>query len=285
MIYVSSSCVKKEFIKDSIAELSANGINHIELSGGTKPYSELESDLMHAKQNGAELLVHNYFPPPVTPFVLNLASVNKETRQASLDHCKRAIELSSKLGAQKFGMHAGFLLDISVNDIGKKLSPDKLVEEEKAYDIFCESYRELLKFSDDRVKLYVENNVLSAENYETFGGKNPLMLTDAESYARLAEMIGFNLLLDAAHLKVSCNSLSLDFQQQLNQLFELSDYIHLSDNDGLRDNNRPIEKDGQMIIALSQLNGWTEKSVTLEIYDDMESIKDSLNVIKQLVDA
>lgn len=285
MIYVSSSCVKKELIKDSIAELRTNGISCIELSGGTKPYSELESDLLAAKRNGVELLVHNYFPPPETPFVLNLASVNQETRTASIDHCKRAIELSALLDSEKFGVHAGFLLDIRVSDIGKKLSLDKLVEEEKAYEMFCRSYGQLVEFSNGGIKLYVENNVLSAENYETFEGTNPLMLTDYGSYHRLAKMIDFNLLLDAAHLKVSCNSLRLDFQQELNQLFELSDYIHLSDNDGLRDNNRPLKKDGQMIRALSQLKDWQKKTITLEIYDDMDSVKDSLNTIKHLVDA
>lgn len=285
MIYVSSSCVKNELIKESVAELRSNGIEHIELSGGTKPYSELESDLIQAKEDGAELLVHNYFPPPGKPFVLNLASVHPETRIASLDHCKRSIDLSRKLGAKKFGFHAGFFLDISVNDIGKKLTRDNLVDAEKAYDLFCAAHQELTDYASGDVKLYVENNVLSAENHQTFAGQEPLMLVDVNSYERLASMIDFNLLLDVAHLKVSSNSLGLNFADQLRHLYDLSDYIHISDNDGISDSNRSVDADKSLWAYLSDLNGWAEKTITLEVYSGMTDVKDSIKLITELTNA
>lgn len=285
MIYVSSSCVKNELIKESIAELRSNGIDHIELSGGTKPYSELESDLIQAKEDGAELLVHNYFPPPEKPFVLNLASVNSDTRTASLNHCKRAIDLSRKLGAKKFAFHAGFFLDISVNDIGKKLTPDNLVDEEKAYDLFCAAHQELTDYACGDVKLYVENNVLSAENHQTFYGQDPLMFVDVESYNRLASMIDFNLLLDVAHLKVSCNSLGLNFSEQLKHLYGLTDYIHISDNDGTSDSNQTIDAENNLWSCLSELDGWAEKTITLEVYSGIADVKDSIKLVTDLTNA
>ncbi len=277
--------MKNELIKESIAELRSNGIDHIELSGGTKPYRELESDLIQAKEDGAELLIHNYFPPPEKPFVLNLASIHSETRIASLDHCKRAIDLSRKFGAKKFGFHAGFFLDISVNDIGKKLTRDNLVEAEKAYDLFCAAHQELTEYASDDVKLYVENNVLSAENHQTFAGQEPLMLVDVKSYERLASMIDFNLLLDVAHLKVSCHSLGLNFSDQLRYLYSLSDYIHISDNDGKSDINLSIDADSSLWSSLSELNGWAEKIITLEVYSGITDVKDSIKLVTDLTNA
>ena len=55
---------------------------------------------------------------------------------------------------------------------------------------------------------------------------NPLLLTDVQSYKELKKF-NFNLLLDLAHLKVSCRSLNLDFIQQANYLINETDYIHL----------------------------------------------------------
>jgi sugar phosphate isomerase/epimerase len=285
MIHVSSSCVKNDFIKDSVQELKAHGIHKIELSGGTKLYPELQQDLLIAKQSGVDFLIHNYFPPPAEPFVLNLASVNAQTSQASLDHCKRAIDLSQLLGAKKYGIHAGFFLDISINEIGKKLTPDKLVNESEATELFCNGFTELKKFAGKDVQLYVENNVFSKANSESFNGVNPFMLTNAESFNELRKVLDFDLLLDVAHLKVSCQSLGLKFESELEQLFQQSDYIHLSDNDGFADTNRPIYSESELFSSLGKLQGWSGKTITLEVYDNMAEIKESLLNVTQLVHA
>ncbi|MGB0368221.1 MAG: sugar phosphate isomerase/epimerase family protein [Flavobacteriales bacterium] len=284
MIYVSSSCVKNQKIKDSVSMLREAGINEVELSGGTQPYSELEADLLEAKKQGVNFLIHNYFPPPPIPFVLNLASVNTQTRNASIEHCKRSIDLSRNLNATKYGIHAGFFLDVGVHELGKKITADKLVEEEKATHLFCEAFEELKEFAGEDVKLYVENNVFSKANSESFGGVNPFMLTHKKAFEELSNILDFNLLLDVAHLKVSCGSLGLDFEDELTQLFPLSDYIHLSDNDGLSDSNRPIEEDSALLKQLGDLN-WEGKTVTLEVYSELGLVKSSKENVKKLINA
>ena len=49
MIYISSSCVKALLIKDSIEKLYEYGFQNIEFSGGTRPYDEMESDILNFK--------------------------------------------------------------------------------------------------------------------------------------------------------------------------------------------------------------------------------------------
>ena len=68
MIFISSSCINAENIKDSVNYLIDNGFNNIELSGGTKYYSELENNLISIKKNkDVNFLLHNYFPPSHNP--------------------------------------------------------------------------------------------------------------------------------------------------------------------------------------------------------------------------
>ena len=56
--------------------LSNNQIDCIELSGGRYSKNQLKSLIQLKKK--IRLRVHNYFPPPQIPFVLNLASNNKK---------------------------------------------------------------------------------------------------------------------------------------------------------------------------------------------------------------
>ena len=62
--------------------------------------------------------MHNYFPPPEIDFVINIASLNTEIYEKSINQCIKAINLSKKLGASAYSIHAGFLIDPGVKEIG-----------------------------------------------------------------------------------------------------------------------------------------------------------------------
>ena len=285
MAFVSSSCIKHDKIIDSIRELNAFGFEAIELSGGTKPYPTMLADLKHAQADlGVDLLLHNYFPPPSVDFVLNLASANDTIQQQSLEHCKRAIEMSIALNTGQFGFHAGFFIDIKVSEIGKKLSPSDITDKNEAFDRFCEAHQQLTAFAGDDLKLYVENNVFSKSNHESFEGRNPLMLTDLAGFQELNSRIDFNLLLDVAHLKVSCKTLDLNFTEALGLLFNRSDYIHVSDNDGLHDTNNDLKPNSELFDQLKNLI-WTDKTVTLEVYEPLAEVAASVNTINLIRNA
>ena len=121
------------------------------------------------------------------------------------------------------------------------------------------------------IKLYFENNVLSKKNLERFK-TNPFLLTDTNSFRELKKSIDFNLLLDLAHLKVSCKSLNLNFYDEANSLIKETDYLHISGNDGNHDSNNSIIEDKQLIKVLDK-NNLKSKTITLEIYDDLPTIK------------
>ena len=287
MIYVSSACVKNEFIGDSVIELAKNGFTNIELSGGTNFYEHnaLLRDLKQLKKEyGLNFLLHNYFPPPSAPFVLNIASNDDQIRLDSMNHLYKSIEFSAELGAKHFGFHAGFYIDIKTSDIGKKITSVAYTPEEqgKATGNFERNFLLLQEYAKKKnVKLYIENNVYSSSNYEKYGDTNPLMLLDKRGFHHLQQRFPFNLLLDVAHLKVSCTTLHQNFEQNLNELLAVSSYIHISDNNGLEDTNRALNDNSQLLDQLSS-RSLKDKIITLEIYEDLDQISKTYHLIASL---
>jgi sugar phosphate isomerase/epimerase len=282
MIYVSSSCVHAGTIGEAVRKLADAGYVAIELSGGTRPYDKLEEELLSLKgEYGLSYLCHNYFPPPLKPFVVNLASLDDEISRLSVEHLQRSISLSARLGAAQFGFHAGFLMDIPLNEIGQSIARKTLFGREEALNRFVENLRRLEKSAGD-VKLYVENNVVSSVNLSNYDGTNPLLITDSEGYEELKRRIPFGLLLDVAHLKVSCQSLGLDFQKELSLLLPATDYIHVSDNDSYSDNNQSLVKGSALWKALSHSN-LKEKTVTLEVYTGPDELRSSFESLLEIV--
>ena len=72
------------------------------------------------------------------------------------------------------------------------------------------------------------------------------------------------MLLDVAHLKVSANSLGLNFAQELENMINHADYIHLSNNNGIRDQNLGFWEDKSILKQLAKYN-LNNKNLTLEI--------------------
>ncbi len=279
MIYISSSCVKHKKIKDSVQELVDNGFKNIELSGGTEYYDNLEKDLLELKNKyNLNYICHNYFPPPKEHFVLNLASLNDEVYSKTINHLKASIVLSKKLGALKFGFHAGFFIDIKVDEIGKKISKENLFDKDISIQRFCDGFKILQDFTAN-LNLYIENNVFSSTNASTYNNENIFMLTNYDEYKDLKKMINFNLLLDIAHLKVSNNTQNLDFEIQFSNMVKESDCIHISDNDSLHDLNNALDKDSNIIKLLKKEN-LKDKDFTIEIYNKIEAIKESYKILK-----
>jgi sugar phosphate isomerase/epimerase len=280
MIFISSSCIKANKISDSVEALAAAGFNNIELSGGTKFYPEYESDLDDLKNEyGLNYRCHNYFPPPKIPFVLNLASVDENALRSTTENLKETIRLTRKYGGRKIGIHAGFYIGIKNIELGKKIARREMVDKIQADQIFYKSFSEIQNLAPD-IEFYIENNVVSLENYKAYGGKNAFMLTESGDHLEMTKHIKFKPLFDVAHLQVSCNTLSLDYEEQFKYFITRSDYIHLSDNNSISDQNMTISPTGQ-IIKLLRNSDLKNKDFTLEIYSGVSEIEKAYSLIEE----
>jgi sugar phosphate isomerase/epimerase len=280
MLFISTSSVKSNKISTAIEELVAAGFTNIELSGGTKFYEGWNTDIIDLQQKyGLNLLCHNYFPPPEIDFVLNLASLDDDVFNKSIDHIKKVIEFSAKIKAGKYAFHAGFYMNPQTGHLGKSIPKLELTDKNKAVKRFFEGYEIVHNLAGD-LTIYIENNVLSSTNFVNYGS-NPFMLTNLEEYIELQQIMPFRLLLDVAHLKVSSSTLGLDFKSQFMKLSALTDYIHISDNDGLHDQNLGFSKDSDLFKLLSDAD-LQSKTITLEVYNEIDVIKECADLLGKL---
>jgi len=278
MIFVSTGGYKNQLPSQSINYLFNNGINNIELSGGLFEENLLEK-LLKLK-NRINFQIHNYFPVPKIPFVLNLASLNEEVSALSMVHMETAIKWSAKLGSKSYSFHAGFLIDPRPNELGKKISNREINNREEGLSLFIERVNSLADFAkNEDVELLIENNVLSKKNYQEFNG-NPLLMVEPNECLIVMNNTpdNVNMLLDVAHLKVSANTLEFDPITSLNDINKWIKGYHFSDNDGLSDTNQMISESSWFINNIDK-----NKSCVLEVYDiSVSKIKEQLLILNRL---
>ncbi|MEP1032785.1 TIM barrel protein [Ekhidna sp.] len=238
-IFISSVAFKNLTIPE-IEEIAIQHQFSIEFSANFNPDQDLRNQFMTLT---IDRLPHNYFPPPKDPFVLNLASQDREILKRSRNHCMKGIELASMCRMKYFSAHAGFCLDPSPHMLGKQLEQPSHIERDMFSKTFldsCEMLSEVAKNAG--VKFCFENNVLMQINRRE-DGINPLLCVDPEEIIQVLDLVNndsLGFLLDTAHLKVSANSLGFDKDLAVGQLNDRIAYIHHSDNDGMEDTNEKL---------------------------------------------
>ena len=237
MIYVSTVGFSKNDAFQTSKLLINEGCTQIELSGGQYHHNILEN--LKLLTHKAQFRVHNYFPPPEKPFVLNLASQDNVTANLSIQHIKKSIQWAVELGQPIYSFHAGFLMDPKVEELGRKITPRPLASRQESLLLFIDRVNQLDVYARSLgVTLLIENNVLSANNYKVFKS-NPFLMASSDECVSVMSQTSDNvqLLIDVAHLKVSSNSLQFDPVAFLDICHEWIRAYHLSDNDGTKDSN------------------------------------------------
>ena len=240
MIYVSTGGYRDKTADSVSVELSCAGIKAIELSGGVHS-GTLLNDLQALAPN-IDFQIHNYFPPPKDPFVLNLGSLDPQVGERSVAHVEQALEWCGTLGGDRYSFHAGFLLDPKVDELGKRIPSRSLFDRDKCIEVFVSRVTRLAEIAAKAgITLMIENNVLSAKNAQEFSS-NPLLMCDPEGCLEVMGLLpaGVMQLVDVAHLKVSANSLNFDPARMFELCGDRIAGFHLSDNNGLEDSNRPF---------------------------------------------
>lgn len=271
MIYISTGGFKSQSASDTVKLLAENGFLSIELSGGVYENNQLKKLKDLQTEYGISFRVHNYFPPPLKSFVFNLASLNKDIARISIQHVKNAIDYSTELGSDVYSFHAGFLLDPGVSELGETISSRQLYDRTEAMKVFIERVNNLSKYAlSKNVSLLIENNVVSSSNYKQFSG-DPLLMTSKSECVYVMENTpdNVNLLVDVAHLKVSSQSLGLDATLLLTKCKKWIKAYHLSDNNGMEDENKAFDSDSWF---------WPHITKGLNYYS-LEVYTSSLNVL------
>lgn len=234
MIYASTACLGTCDLWETLAAYRAAGLTAVEL-GATQV--DAGSDLApRLRDTGLDLAVHNYFPPPAEPFVLNLASPDEGIRRRSLELARTAIDLCTDIGAPFYSVHAGFILDPVGWEGGSFAFADpEPGAADAALARYADAYAQLSRHGGERgVAVLVENNVCTP----SLRGK--LLLQTADEFAELrARVPETAILLDTGHLNVSAHTFGFDPTEFVRALEPAVGAWHLHANDGSADSHDP----------------------------------------------
>jgi len=192
-------------------------------------------------------LVHNYFPIPKIPFVLNIASLNENIFRRSITHIFNAIDFCDRIGAKLYTFHPGFLSDpIGSNSSTKNLdfqwgnkSPNKT-----NYDI---AYENMLRGIYQCAGYAQKKNVkIAIETEGSFNKNQFLLMQKPEEYERFFKEfnpsdIGINL--NIGHLNLASHAFHFNTDDFVNIIADYIVAMELSHNDGYEDQHLPLLND------------------------------------------
>jgi sugar phosphate isomerase/epimerase len=244
-MYCSTICLSSKYdFSNTLNIYDKLGIKNIELGHCKGPV-----DLNILKKHDFKYTVHNYFPPPEKPFIINLASQDKLIREESIIQIKKSIDFCTDYNINLFSFHAGFRID---PDMKLKFNPSNIPEYETSYNTFKESVAEIVDYAERiNVKVAVENSALS--EYNLVDGQNKLLLMcELYEFERLFNEVNsgnLGVLLDIGHLKLSSNLLHLNADEFIYKLKDKIFAVHIHENNGRVDEHRLI-KEGDWSLSL-----------------------------------
>lgn len=247
-IYASTACIPGTVsLRTRAADYRAEGLDNVELGAGVNLEHMSISEIPGLSPR---MLVHNYFPPPADPFVLNLASENAEIREKSLDLVFRALELSARLSAPFYSVHAGFITDPTSFGTTSFVfpMPGSPQDANRALRRFIDMLERCLnRAAELGVMLLIENNVCSREL------KGKLLLQNTEEFTALFEAVHdphLGVLFDTGHLNVTSRTLGFDRWDFVTRIAPHIRAFHVHDNDGSADTHTPIRPGSWVLDVL-----------------------------------
>jgi sugar phosphate isomerase/epimerase len=243
-----------------IGDLRKHGLAAIELGAGVKVGNDLDRLF---SEDGVQCFIHNYFPPPASSFVLNLASADESVRNRSADLVRAALELSARLGAPFYSVHGGFITDpVGFDGIGFVFpAPASKDEARHAMERFVDTLRGLLKNAAAcGVKILIENNVC----VQAAVGK--LLLQESDGFAELFAALpdpNLGMLLDTGHLNVSARTLGFDRGLFVDRVQPYVRAFHVHDNDGTADTHDVVAQ-GSWVLDVLRRPGFRGVPLVIE---------------------
>jgi sugar phosphate isomerase/epimerase len=281
-IFLSSGAFRAASLGGIVDVCDELGFHNVELSSGL-PWSERLEDDVIAASDRCRFLVHNYFPAPRVPFVLNLAAKDVAVLERSREHCRRAIRLCAAVGAPFYSVHAGFAFEVDPSRLGRRLADADRYPLDQALAIFVESLQMLCEYgATHHVGVAVENNVVAPMNL--IEGRNQLLLgATAEELQEIRERVahpGLSALIDVGHLKVTARALGFDAIRFIDLVSAWTSVFHLSDNDGETDENKVFGHDAWFVETLRKYPG---RMKVVESYGlTTEEMKHALVTVRSL---
>lgn len=249
-VYVSSGAFRVKTIAGVIDEALRLGVKNVELSSGLAHDPDAKETIKTGLDAGLTFLVHNYFPAPKVPRVLNLSAPNDDDLVWSIEHCKHALDLTVLVDCPFYSLHAGYAVPLTAELLGKPAKQaaamkDVGVDRDAAYARMLEAVHDVADYAKYLGKrLLIENNVISPVYLKELP-QNPLLMTSADEIERFMNDVNrsnVGFLIDVGHARVSATALDFDPLEFMERVQPFTEALHLSDNDAQEDQNLPFDE-------------------------------------------
>ena len=157
-----------------------------------------------------------------------------------------------------------------------------MISKKNAEQLFTRRLKKLAIFSKkNKIKLLIENNVVSKKNLKSFKG-NPFLLSKPNEikifFKKIKKIKNVGFLLDVAHLKVSSKTLKFDLDRAHKKLKTLIDGYHLSDNNGKIDSNKVFTSNSWFWRGINKKSSF----YTIEVYNQpIKKYKKLIQIVKK----
>ena len=242
-IFVSTTFAKDNSkISDALLICKKANISNVEL-GSNHIYENNFKKII--KRYNFRFIVHNYFPTPKKSFVVNIASKNKNIRNLSLNHIKKAISFCKETNSKLYTFHPGFVDDpISSNKSEKNYDfvwSSKILNKNNklAFDQMLLSLEKIVNFArKKKVKIAIETE-------GSFKKKSFLLMQKPEEFQTLFKYfdpqdLGINL--NIGHLNLASRAFNFSKLKFVDMLKPYIVAIELSHNNGIEDRHLPLKK-------------------------------------------
>ena len=193
-----------------------------------------------------QYLVHNYFPIPQKSFVLNIASIDEQIRNLSLQHIKKAIDFCKKTGAKLYTFHPGFLTDPKSSNQSNN-NYDFLWEQNQLSHADYDKAKDLMYQALDEIVEYAASKEINI-SIETEGSvkKKPHLLMqqphEFEEFMTKYKVSDIGINLNIGHLNLAANAFEFDRHAFVDLVKDHIVAMELSHNDGVEDQHLPLRQ-------------------------------------------
>lgn len=241
-LYVSTTFFPDNSLVGDVLEVCVReGIRNVEI-GSNHAYECDPGSVI--RQYECQYLVHNYFPVPEEPFVVNIASVDEVMHQRSVDHLLKAIDFCREIGASLYTFHPGFLTDpkgpnkdASNYDFQFREARLKQIDYEQAFGKMLEAASQAVSYAEKRLIR------VAIETQGSISKAGHLLMQRPEEYQKLFEYfspheLGVNL--NIGHLRLSANAFRFETEEFVDLISDYVVAMELSHNEGALDEHRPL---------------------------------------------
>ncbi len=247
-VFVSTTfAAKQSSVIKTIRLLTEQGIFNIELGSIHKNEDNLNYKL---QDKGCNYIIHNFFPPVLERFILNISSKDERIRIRSVEFIKQALDFAVKLGASIYTIHPGFLVEPTGESRSKDnydfeflLSTHKslITDYIEGYEIFLRSLKVITGYIKDK------SIRLAVETQGSVSKRDFILFSRPEDFRRffrqeLNNEIGINL--NLGHLNLAAGAWGFDKYEAVEMLKPRIVALEVSHNDGIEDSHQALRSDG-----------------------------------------